>query len=167
METTAERARLIAEVLAFVQAAQRLPGISRIALIGSLTTNKADPKDADLLITVTDDTELASLARLSRRLQGHAQNMNRGAEVFLADLNNNYLGRTCHWKICALGVRMRCDALHCGRREYLHDDLEAIQLKSSLITAPPLELWPQIVARVPIPPDIEQGLIIPLKSRKP
>lgn len=167
METTAERARLIAEVLAFVQAAQRLPGISRVALIGSLTTHKADPKDADLLITVTDDTEMASLARLSRRLQGHAQNMNRGAEVFLADPNNNYLGRICHWKICAPGVRMRCDALHCGRREYLHDDLKAIQLKSSLIIAPPLELWPQIVARVPIPQDTEQGLIIPLKSRKP
>ncbi len=166
METTAERARLIAEALAFVQAAQRLPGVSRIALIGPLTTNKADPKDADLLLTVTDDTELASLARLSRRLQGHAQNMNRGAEVFLADPNNHYLGRICHWKICAPGIRMRCDALHCGRREYLHDDLKAIQLKSRLITAPPLELWPQIVARVPIPQDIEQGLLIPLRSRE-
>ncbi len=166
MQTTAERTRL-AEVLAFVQAAQQLPGISRIALIGSLTTQKADPKDADLLLTVTDDTELASLARLSRRLQGHAQTMNRGAEVFLADPNNHYLGRVCHWKICAPGIRMRCDALHCGRREYLHDDLKAIQLKSSLIIAPPLELWPQIVARVPIPPDIEQDLLMPLKSRKP
>jgi hypothetical protein len=40
METTAERPRLIAEVLAFVQAAQRLPGISRIAPIGSFTINK-------------------------------------------------------------------------------------------------------------------------------
>ena len=44
---TVERARLIAEVLAFVHAAQRLPGITRIALIGSLPTNKADPKDID------------------------------------------------------------------------------------------------------------------------
>jgi len=44
---TVERARLIAEVLAFVRAAQRLPGITRIALIGSLPTNKADPKDID------------------------------------------------------------------------------------------------------------------------
>ncbi len=32
---TPERARLIAEVVAFVRAAQRLPGITRIALIGS------------------------------------------------------------------------------------------------------------------------------------
>ena len=85
MTPTAERARLIAEVLAFVRAAQRLPGITRIALIGSLTTNKANPKDADLLVTVTDDTDLTSLARLTRKLQGHAQTMNRGGEVFLAD----------------------------------------------------------------------------------
>jgi hypothetical protein len=38
MVPTSERARLIAEVLAFVRAAHRLPGITRIALIGSLTT---------------------------------------------------------------------------------------------------------------------------------
>ena len=44
---TVERARLIAEVLAFVRTAQRLPGITRIALIGSLPTIKADPKDID------------------------------------------------------------------------------------------------------------------------
>ena len=82
MMPTAERVCLIAEVLAFVRAAQRLPGITRIALIGSLTTNKADPKDADLLVSVTD---LTSLARLTRKLQGHAQNSNRGGEAFLAD----------------------------------------------------------------------------------
>jgi len=107
---TVERARLIAEVLAFVHAAQRLPGITRIALIGSLTTSKADPKDVDLLVTITDDTDLAPLAGLSRKLQGHAQNMNRGGEVFLADLQNTYLGHMCQWKVCAPGVRMRCDA---------------------------------------------------------
>ena len=120
-------------MLAFVRAAQRLPGITRIALIGSLTTNKANPKDADLLVSVTDDTDLTSLARLTRKLQGHAQTMNRGGEVFLADASNNYLGRICHWKECAPGIRMRCDALHCGQREYLHDDLEAITLAQSVL----------------------------------
>ncbi len=78
---TIERTRLIAEVLAFVHAARRLPGITRIALFGSLTTSKADPKDIDLLVTVTDDTDLAPLANLTRKLQGHAQQMNRGGEV--------------------------------------------------------------------------------------
>src|SRR5229473_3162820 len=159
-----ERARLIAEVLAFVLAAQRLPGITRIALIGSLTTNKADPEDADLLLTVTDDTDLVPLATLSRRLQGHAQTMNRGGEVFLADPQNNYLGRVCQWKICAPGIRMRCDALHCGQRVYLHDDLKAITLAQSVLVAPPLELWPEVIARVPIPQDIEQDLIVPLQA---
>ena len=81
MMPTAERVCLIAEVLAFVRAAKRLPGITRIALIGSLTTNKANPKDADLLVTVADETDLTSLARLTRKLQGHAQTINRGGEV--------------------------------------------------------------------------------------
>jgi predicted nucleotidyltransferase len=111
---TVERTRLIAEVVAFVRAAQRLPGITRIALIGSLPTNKADPKDVDLLVTVADDADLAPLANLTRKLQGHAQQMNRGGEVFLADPQNKYLGRICQWKICAPGVRLRCDALCMG-----------------------------------------------------
>ena len=46
------RDRLLVGVRAFVHAARQLPGITRIALIGSLTTTKPDPKDADLLVTV-------------------------------------------------------------------------------------------------------------------
>ena len=61
---------------------------------------------------------------------------------------------------------MSCDALHCGRRPYLHDDLETIQLPKSLIAAPPLELWPQIVARVPIPEDVEQAMLVPLREQR-
>ena len=68
------RAFLIAEARAFVCDACRLPGVTRIALIGSITTEKPDPKDVDLLVTVTEDADLDPLARLGRRLQG------RGAE---------------------------------------------------------------------------------------
>jgi hypothetical protein len=166
MGPTEIRTQLIAEVLRFVLAASQLPGIVRIALIGSLTTRKSDPKDADLLVTVTDDANLAPLAQLGRKLQGRAMALGRGGEVFLVDTQNSYLGRICPWKECAPGIRMRCDALHCGRREYMHDDLEAIQLKSSLIAAPPMELWPEVHARVSIPQDIEQGLIAPLRRRE-
>ena len=116
---------------------------------------------------MADETDLTSLARLTRKLQGHAQTINRGGEVFLADASNNYLGRICHWKECAPGIRMRCDALHCGQREYLHDDLEAITLAQSVLAEPPLELWPEVIARVPIPQDIEQGLLIPIKGGRP
>lgn len=149
------RAYLIAEALKFTIAAIKLPGIMRIALIGSLTTAKKDPKDADVLVTVMDDADLAPLARIGRRLQGRAQNINRGGEVFLANLADHYIGRICPWRECAPGIRMRCDALHCGRREYLHDDLGAITLKSSPVAAPPLVVWPEVTARIPLPYDIE------------
>lgn len=95
------RSFLLAEALAFVRAARSLSGISRLALLGSLTTAKADPKDADVLVTVADDADLAPLARFTRRLQGRAQTINRGADIFLADLRRKYLGRTCHWKVVA------------------------------------------------------------------
>lgn len=85
-------------------------------------------------------------------------------EVFLADLRGHYLGQTCPWRRCGPGIRARCDALHCGRRPYLHDDWEAVRLDEALIAAPPIELWPDIVARVPIPEDIEQDLITLLRE---
>ncbi len=111
----AVREFLIAEALAFAKAAQQVAGVKRIALIGSLTTEKPDPKDADVLVTVTDEADLAPLAKLGRRLQGRAQTLNRGGEVFLSDPKCKYLGRICHWKDCRPGIRMACDALHCGR----------------------------------------------------
>jgi hypothetical protein len=150
--------------LAFVRAARRLPGVQRIALIGSLTTTKADPKDADLLVSVADDMDLTALAQLGRRLQGRAQSINRGGEVFLADPLGRYLGRTCRWKECRPGIRMSCDALHCGRRHYPHDDLETIRLDAELLAAPPLELWPQLVVRTAVPEDVERVLLAPLRE---
>jgi hypothetical protein len=156
---------LLTEALAFVRAVRQLPGVLRIALVGSLTTAKADPKDADLLVTVTDDMDLTELARLGRRLKGRAQTINRGADIFLASPEGQYLGRTCHWKDCRPGVRMSCDALHCGRRHYLHDDLESIQLED-LVAAPPLELWPREVVRCALPTDVERVLLAPLREEK-
>lgn len=152
------RAKLIAEALDFAESASGLLGVTRIALLGSLATAKLDPKDVDLLVTVANDVNLAPLAALGRRLKGHAQAFNHGADIFLADPAGNYVGRTCSWKDCRPGVRLRCDARHCGRRAYLHDDLAAIKLSRSLIAAPPVELWPSIVHRVPLPPDLEQAL---------
>ena len=161
--TLSTRTRLIVEVLTFVRAASQLPDVLRVALIGSLTTDEPDPKDADVLVTVADDADLEPLATLGRKLAGHAQGFNRGGDVFLANPRGDYLGRTCPWRDCRPGIRLSCDALHCGQRPYLHDDLATIKLDKHLIAAPPLELWPQVVARVPVPQDVEQGLIAPLK----
>lgn len=152
------RELLIGEALSFARAARQLPGVIRIALLGSLTTPEPDPKDADLLVTVANDADLVPLAALGRRLMGHAQNRNLGADVFLADPDGNYLGRTCPWRECRPDKRQSCDALHCGHRAYLHDDLASIKLSRSLIAAPPVELWPALKVRGKIPTDLESAL---------
>ena len=158
------RHKLLEEVLIFVQGACRISGVTRIALIGSLTTNKVDPKDADILISVSDKANLTHLATLGRKLQGHTQSFNRGGEVFLADEQHHYLGRICPWKRCEPGIRVSCDAQHCGKRPFLHDDLNAIKLSKSLIATPPLELWPQIITHIIVPEDVAELVIRPLQS---
>jgi hypothetical protein len=160
------RERLMTEVLAFTQSASRLSGVTRIALIGSLTTDEPDPKDADLLVSVTEDMDLAPLAKLGRQLQGRTQSFRHGGEVFLADPDDHYLGRTCPWKRCGPGIRVSCDALHCGRRSYLHDDLQVVRLAEDLVAEPPIELWPLVLTRVPVPEDVERNLLQPLRKRE-
>jgi hypothetical protein len=161
------RAHMLVGVLTFVRAASCIPGVERIALIGSLTTTKSEPKDADLLVTVTDDLGLAPLARLARQLNGHCTQFGKAGDVFLADPRGRYLGRTCPWRHCGPGIRASCDALHCGRRPYLHDDLGTVQLPEVLIADPPIELWPEIVARLPVPGDVESKLLQPLRKEAP
>ena len=117
-----------------------------------------------MLVTVADDADLTLLAAHGRKLLGHCQSRNRGGEVFLANPGGDYLGRLCSWKRCALDIRVSCDALHCGRRLYLHDDLSTIRLPSSLIAAPLIELWPQILTRATVPPDVETILLTPLRQ---
>jgi hypothetical protein len=160
------RTHLLAGVLAFTRAACGIPGVTRIALIGSLATEKPNPKDADMLVTVADDADLTVLAALGRKLRGHAQTRNHGGEVFLANPQGAYLGRTCPWKTCAPGISMSCDAQHCGWRPYLHDDLGAIKLRKALIAEPPIELWPEVITNTTVPKDVEALLLAPLREQQ-
>ena len=93
------RVQLLEAALTFVRSAACLPGVKRIALIGSLTTPEPSPKDIDVLVSVTDDMSLAPLAKAARQLNGRAMQSgrSRGGDVFLADVGGNYLGRTCPW----------------------------------------------------------------------
>ncbi|MCP9629824.1 hypothetical protein NML43_22270 [Rhodopseudomonas palustris] len=148
---------LLAAVRDFVAAASAIDGVRRIALIGSLVTDKPVPKDADVLVTIDAEMDLGTLARASRRMQGKSNKINLGAEAFLADHNGRYLGRICHWRECR--ARVLCRAQNCGAREHLNDDLHGVTLPTKLIAEPPLELWPTVVRRIQPAADVEAILL--------
>ena len=85
------RGPLLLAVRSFVRSARDRPGVLRIALLGSLTTSKLIPKDADVLVTIDGAVELVELARVGRRLQGIAQTINLGADIFLANEDRSHL----------------------------------------------------------------------------
>jgi predicted nucleotidyltransferase len=159
------REALLAAALKFASRAAELPGVKRIALIGSLTRDEPEPKDVDMLVTVADDLDLEPLATAARKLSGRAQQLGRGADVFLANERNEYIGRTCPWRECAPGVRASCDADHCGRRHYLHDDLRSVRLDSAQVKAPQVVLWPALQCQISVPADVQACLIKPFLSR--
>lgn len=145
---------LLFEALSFIKAASRNSGVLRIAMIGSLTTAKAEPKDIDLLLTVDDRLNLEGLAATGRRLKGRAQGRNCGADIFLLNARGEYIGRTCQWRECAPGIRMSCRANSCGRRTYLYDDLRVLALNKSVVSHPPVQLWPTVVIQDGLPADV-------------
>ena len=61
---------LLMAVRTFVHEICGLAGLHRIALMGSLTTDKPTPKDADVLVTIDPGLELTDLARAARRIWG-------------------------------------------------------------------------------------------------
>lgn len=162
-EQSTYRTVILAETLKFVKQACKLNGIKRISLIGSLTREKSYPKDVDLLIRVTDEADLAPLAKMARQLSGRLQDKRNstGVDAFLATPRGKYLGRTCPWRICE--PRGNCDAFNCAKRLHLHDDFEDIKLKRDLILRPPVDLWPKIVRREVLPQDTEDILVQPLE----
>jgi len=156
------RRHLLIAVAAFMRSARDCLGVKRIALIGSLTTTKAIPHDADVLVTIDDAVDLDRLATAGRRLKGAGQTINLGADIFLADESGSYLGRICHYRECR--PRALCRAQHCGRRNHLNDDLHVITLSHELIAAPPLQLWPKVIRRLTVPADVEALLLADLEQ---
>lgn len=166
------RPELLSAVLEFVRRARGLDGIRRIALLGSLATGKAQPKDVDLLVIVDGAVSLEALARATRQLLSKAMQSgeSRGADVFLAEPSGCYIGRVCQWKECRPGIRMACEAKTCGRREYLYDDLQNIQLDADVVAHPPIELWPdpgRCSDGFQIPGDVSEIMLEPLVRERP
>jgi predicted nucleotidyltransferase len=155
------RPALLAAVAAFVRTARDYPGVLRIALLGSLATDKPIPKDADVLVTIEGSMDLTKLARAGRQLKGATNSINLSADIFLAEEAGRYLGRICPYRECHL--RVLCHAQHCGQREHLNDDLHVLTLPHELIAAPPVDLWPKVIRRVMPPPDVEELLLAELE----
>ena len=157
------RRRLLLAVLAFVRAARSLPGVQRISLVGSLATDKPIPKDADVLVTIDAGMNISSLAPIGRRLKGAGQTINLGADNFLADTTDRYMGRICHYRECFR--RALCQARSCGLRQHLNDDLDVATLDAALIRSPPIDLWPRTGRRVAVPADTEALLVAALEDQ--
>jgi predicted nucleotidyltransferase len=155
------RRPLLLAVLSFVRAAEACPGVRRVSLMGSIVTAKAIPNDIDVLVAIDAEMELSKLARAGRRLKGSAQTINLGADIFLADATDHYLGRICHYRECY--PRALCLAQHCGQSDHLNDDLHIVTLSQELISSPPVDLWPKVVRRVTVPPDVESILLTKLE----
>jgi len=152
-----ERHFLLHEVRRFCSIASKIPGVEKISLVGSLTTNKNNPKDADLVVVVSKNIDWEKLATAGRKIKGKAQSRNLGADIFLTDENGRYLGRTCSWRECH--VRVACRGNQCHLGTYLCDDLQVVNLDENLVLQPPLDLWPNIVQRDKLPNDVEAVLI--------
>ncbi len=52
----------------------------------------------------------------------------------------------------------------CGKGTYLRDDSHEVTLSAALIAAPPLELWPALLARAVLPADVEAELVARLRE---
>lgn len=155
------RGTLLALTLEFVLAARELAGVHRIALLGSLMTNKARPKDADVLVTIDRETPMEELARIGRRFRGRAQGINATADLFLVDTDGQYLGRICPYRECH--PRARCLARHCGARPHVRDDLDVVSLDAMLVLRPPIVVHPAVITSGEVPADVAELLLARLR----
>ena len=155
------RGTLLRLALEFVRATRQLPGVLRIAILGSLVTAKSRPKDADVLVSIADDIDLDALARLGRRFQGRAHAINSTADVFLANVEGQYIGRVCRYRQCF--PRVLCRARHCGAREHLNDDLDVVTLGAEIVASPPIVVHPIVATAIEVPADVEKLLLAPLR----
>jgi hypothetical protein len=143
-------------VVCFVERASRITGVRGISLIGSLTTQKADPKDVDLMVAIGPETDLPALAQAGRKLKGHTQQINKGADIFLSQ-DGRYLGRTCSYR--EVFHRQICGKLRClHERPHLCDTAGLFLLPDTLVSAPPIRLWPEFKAFTQAPLDVMETL---------
>lgn len=126
----------------FLPSLRAMTYVQRIGLTGSITTPKREPNDIDVVVCIAEGADLTELATVYRKMSGRLQGMGRGVDVFIFE-NDSYIGRPCHHRECAPGIRQSCTADHCGLRPYLRDDLSVIELYQTTLTRLPVLLHPE------------------------
>lgn len=153
---TTDRSRLLDAAFWFVEKARPLPDVARIALVGSICQDKANPKDVDLLVTMRPGADLAPIARLARGLMGRIQRGRLGADVFLVE-NGRYIGRACRYREPWPRRTCSMDDLACDRaRPFLCDTSRSFSVRSDVVRNPPVVLWPEVTITGEVPEDVRR-----------
>jgi hypothetical protein len=82
LDDVRRRAELLAAAAEFVARIVNIRGARSVALLGSITIEKRNPKDIDLLVTIEADADVSVLAKHARQPEGTTQQFNRGADGF-------------------------------------------------------------------------------------
>ena len=132
----------------------KLQGQYLAFIVAYTKLNRRPPAEADLqgYFEVTPPSVHSMIVTLERRglirrRPGQARSLERAGYVHRPNVSLEGLPPGC-------SPSLRCAA--CGRRPYLHDDLEAIHLNANVVLTPPVTIWPLVERRVKLPPDVEE-----------
>lgn len=150
-----DRGALLLAAKWFFDKAIKLQSITRIALIGSICTEKKHPKDIDILLTIAPGADIAPISKLKRQMCGRIQRGLLGSDIFLME-EERYIGRPCRFREPHPRVACAQDGLRCDfDKPFLCDTSCSFELKNDLINSPPITLYPKFQARVNVPADVQ------------
>ncbi len=156
-----DRGALLLAAKWFFNRATKLESITRIALIGSICTDKKHPKDIDILLTIAPAADITPISKLKRQMGGRIQRGLLGADIFLME-EDRYIGRPCRFREPHPRVGCAQDGLRCNfDRPFLCDTSNSFELKNEVITSPPIILYPRLLAAGKIPVDVQAVFDLP------
>src|SRR5438128_8757461 len=158
------REQFLVGALGYVRALRAISIVESITLFGSLTTEKPDPKDVDLLIVLVETIKLRRLEKgaldgskaafdelvflnKAARAEKYKQRQRQIADLFVATSQYEYIGD--------LSLDYDKDPL---KRYY-----EPMNLPEVLSKSFPIKLWPEIELSTKTPQDVLQCLVRPLR----
>ena len=145
---------LLIAVCSFVRAARSVRGCC------VSVTNKPIPKDADVLVTIDDTTDLTGLARAGRRLKG----LLKPSTLAPTSSSLMRLGVTSDaFASIASAIRAWHASPSIADAAPTSTMTHVVTLSKELLAAPPIDLWPDVVRRLKVPPDVDALLLTELE----